>query len=213
MENVFAKTIFVIAIIKMAGLIHAAEFGPNSANISNPYLPAKIGIAYIYAGYGDKIELYQYLDVVGIETVEGVKCVRANSIDNIDNDFASLWIAQDISGDVYILKFWDEENPTPIVIGKDNAVLLMPATPKVGDKIFADDETVLEIGITVPQLSTGLGPFTNCLKTQEEDGDIKYYAPGIGEVKKEYSGVPANGHELKEIIITKSGAAVIPLFD
>ena len=213
MAKVFKKTILVITILMMVGLTHAADFGPNSANISNPYLPSQIGIAYIYAGYGNKIELYQYLDVVGTETVDGVKCVRANSIDNIDNDFASLWIAQDTSGDVYILKFWDEENPAPIVIGKDNAVLLMPADPKVGDKISADDETVLEIGITVPQLSTGLGPFTNCLKTQEEDGDIKYYAPGVGEVKKEYLGVPANGYELKEIVITKSGAAVIPLFD
>ena len=68
------------------------------------------------------------------------------------------------------------------------------------------------MGVTVPQLSTGLGPFTNCLKTLETDDDIVYYAPNIGTVKKEYTdGV--SGWELMEIIETKSGVAVIPLMD
>jgi hypothetical protein len=109
------------------------------------------------------------------------------------------------------LKYWDGESSTPVVLGKDNAVRLMPKNPQVGDIIFGD-KTIVEMGVTVPQLSTGLGPFTNCLKTVETDGDIVYYAPNIGMVKKEYTD-GFSGWELKESLITKSRVAVIPLSD
>jgi hypothetical protein len=126
-------------------------------------------------------------------------------------EFTESWVARDISGDIYFLKYWDGESSTPVVLGKDNAVRLMPKNPQVGDIIFGD-KTIVEMGVTVPQLSTGLGPFTNCLKTVETDGDIVYYAPNIGMVKKEYTD-GFSGWELKESLITKSRVAVIPLSD
>lgn len=87
----------------------------------------------------------------------------------------------------------------------------MPKNPQVGDIIFGD-KTIVDTGVFVTQLSTGLGPFTNCLKTLETDDDILYYAPNIGMVKKEYTD-GLSGWELKEILITKSRVAVIPLSD
>jgi hypothetical protein len=122
-----------------------------------------------------------------------------------------VWVARDISGDVYFLKYWDGEDSAPVVLGKDNAVLLMPKNPQIGNIIFGD-KTIVDMGVTVSQLSTGLGPFTDCLKTVETDGDIVYYAPNIGMVKKEYTD-GFSGWELKEILITKSSVVVIPLSD
>ena len=204
-----AYLILFVAVI--SSLVSAAEFGSNSAAINNAYLTPKMGTAQFFTGYGTKSLQYEYTHIVGTDTVDGVKCVRVISLRTESSEFSETWVAQDISGDIYYLKYWDGEDSTPVVLGKDNAVKLMPKNPKVGDIIFGDKE-IVQMEVTVPQLSTGLGPFTNCLKTVETDDDIVYYAPNIGEVKKEYTdGV--SGWELMEIIETKSGVTVIPLFD
>jgi len=197
----------IVLITMMTTLLHAAEFGSNSANISNPYIGPDNTAAFIHAGYGTKNMMYEYGHTVGTDIVDGVKCYRHISIRTEFAEYNESWVAQDTSGDIYFLKYWDGEDPEPVVLGKDNAVLLLPADPQVNDVIFGD-KTVLQIGVTVPQLSTGLGPFTNCLKTQETDGDIVYYAPNVGEVKKEYAG-EVGGYELKEIITTDSGTRVV----
>ena len=149
--------------------------------------------------------------VSGTDTVDGVKCVRAISLHTESSGFTESWVAQDISGDVYFLKYWDGKDSAPVVLGKDNAVLLIPKNPTVGDIIFGD-KTIVQMGLTVPQLSTGLGPSTNCLKAVEADDDIVYYAPNIGMVKKEYTD-GFSGWELKEILSIKSRVVVISLSD
>jgi len=173
-------------------------------------MTAKMGTALFYTGYGDNSLQYEYTHTVGIDTVDGVKCVRGISLRTEFSELTEFWVAQDISGDIYFLKYWDGEDSTPVVLGKDNAMLMMLKNPKVGDLIFGD-KTIVEMGVTVPQLSTGLGPFTNCLKAVETDDDIVYYAPNVGQVKKEYSD--QSGWELKEILSTKSRVVVIPLMD
>ena len=80
------------------------------------------------------------------------------------------------------------------------------------DDVIFGDKTVMETGIIVPQLSTGLGPYTNCIKAQEEDGDIVYIAPGIGQVKKEYAH-EEGGFELRELLYERPNVVVIPLSD
>jgi hypothetical protein len=49
------------------------------------------------------------------------------------------------------------------------------------------------------------------LKAAEDDGDIVYIAPNIGEVKKEYSN--QSGWELKEILNPRSRSTIVPLSD
>jgi hypothetical protein len=122
------------------------------------------------------------------------------------SELSEMWLAQDASGNVYVLKYWDGENPNHTVLGKNGAFLILPVNPKVGDKVFGNDITVVEVGVTVPMLSTGLGPYTNCLKTVEPDGDIVYIAPGLGEVKKEYVK-EQGGYELKEVILGASNGS------
>jgi hypothetical protein len=210
MKKILIVALAILFITITASSVGAATFGSNSANISNTYLSPKIGGAQFNTGYGAKSLQYEYTHIVGTDTVDGVKCVRAISLRTESGEFTGTWVAQDISGNVYTLKYWDGDDSTPVVLGKDNAILLMPKNPKVGDIIFGD-KTIVETGVTVPQLSTGLGPFSNCIKAIETDGDIVYYAPTIGQVKKEYSGL--DGWELKEILSPKSKVVVIPIID
>jgi hypothetical protein len=212
MKKILIVALLILFITTTASSAGAVEFGSNSANINHTYMSTQNGnlSALFYTGYGNYSLQYEYTHIVGTDTVDGVKCVRVISLRTEFSEFTESWVAQDISGNIYFLKYWDGEDLTPVVLGKDNAELLMPKNPKVGDKIFGD-KTIVEIGVTVPQLSTGLGPFANCLKAIETDGDICYYAPNFGQVKKEYSD--QSGWELKEIFYTKSRVVVIPLSD
>jgi hypothetical protein len=191
---------------------YAVEFGENSWNIDNYYMNLKatpLGSALIYSGYGTKALIYSSTNILGTDIVDGVKCVRVHTMRTEKAEFSELWIAQDISSNVYVLKYWDGENPSPVVLGKNGAFLFLPNNPKVGDKVFGNEDTVIEVGVTVPMLSTGLGPFANCLKTVESDGDIVFFAPGLGDVKKEYHN-EIGGIELKEVILgTNNGSSII----
>jgi hypothetical protein len=202
------KSVLVVAVFLMiTNQTYAVEFGENSWNLNNPYMSTKVvtlGSALIYTGYGTKALIYSSTNILGIEIVDGVKCVRVHSMRTEKSNFSEHWFAQDMSNNVYILKFWDGEDPAPVVLGKNGAYLFVSSTPKVGDTIEGD-KTVIEVGVTVPMLSTGLGPFTNCLKTVESDGDIVYLAPGLGEVKKEYVR-EVGGYELQEVILGASAS-------
>jgi hypothetical protein len=198
-----SKVVLVaVAFLMLTNLTYAVEFGENSWNFNNPYMNMKvvpIGTALIYTGYGTKALIYESTNILGVDIIDGVSCVRVHSMRTEKSNFSEAWLAQDTSGNVFVLKNWYGENPTPVVLGKNGAVLFVPSNPKVGDTVWGD-RTVIEVGVTVPMLSTGLGPFTNCLKTVEPDGDIVYLAPGLGDVKKEYVN-QQGGYELKEVIL------------
>jgi hypothetical protein len=161
----------VLAFLMITNLTYAVDFGENSWNFNNPYMNMQvvsIGTALIYTGYGTKALIYESTNILGVDIIDGVSCERVHSMRTEKSNFSETWLAQDMSSNVYILKNWDGENPTPVVLGKNGAVLFMPSNPKVGDTVEGD-KTVIEVGVTVPMLSTGLGPFTNCLKTVETD--------------------------------------------
>ena len=185
MKKILTVAFLILFVAVISSLVNAAEFGSNSADISNLYLPAKLYTDTFYTGYGNRSLQYEYTHIVGTDTVDGVKCVRVMSLRTESHEFTESWVARDISGDIYLLKYWDGEESAPVVLGRDNATRLMPKNPEVDDIIFGN--TIVEMGVIVPQLSTGLGPFSNCLKAVEEDNDIVYYAPNIGMVKKEYT--------------------------
>ena len=191
-----------VAFLMITNQTYAVDFGENSWKLDNPYMNMQvvpIGTALIYTGYGTKALIYESTNILGTEIVDGVSCVRVHSMRTEKSNFSEAWLSQDILGNVFVLKNWYGENPTPVVLGKNGAVLFVPNNPKVGDTVWGD-RTVIEVGVTVPVLSTGLGPFTNCLKTVEPDGDIVYLAPGLGDVKKEYVR-EQGGYELKEVIL------------
>ena len=53
---------------------------------------------------------------------------------------------------MYVLKFWEGEDPAPVVQGKNGAYLFVSSNSKVGDAIEGD-KTLVEVGVTVPDLS------------------------------------------------------------
>jgi hypothetical protein len=200
--KVLRIVLVAVAFLMITNHSYAVEFGENSWNLDNPYMNMQvvpIGTALIYSGYGTKALIYSSTNLLGVDIIDGVSCVRVNSMRTEKSNFSEAWLAQDMSGNVFVLKYWDGENPTPVVLGKNGAVLFSASNPKVGDTVHGD-RTVIEVGVNVPTLSTGLGPYTNCLKTVEPDGDIVYIAPGFGVVKKEYVR-EQGGYELKEVIL------------
>lgn len=210
-HKLFETTIVFIFILFTVHFAVAADFAQRSAIITNSYFPMIVGdrIIKVHDEINDKRD-YKYEDAIKIEIVDGVNCLRVTRVDTFNSWFTSFCIAQDISGNVYLLKYYDTENSTPIILGKDNPFLLFPNVIQVGD-VINGGETVIEIGVSVGQLSTGLGPYTSCIKAVEDDGDFVYYAPNVGSVKKE-SVANDRTWELKEVIHKKSKTVIIPLF-
>ncbi|HSI34754.1 MAG: hypothetical protein ACAI43_13020 [Phycisphaerae bacterium] len=121
------------------------------------------------------------------------------------------YFAQDDAGNVYYLGEDVDEYRDGKVVGHDGAWLfgkdtpvpgvLLPATPKVGDKFRSEDVSneisekneVVSISETV---KTPAGEYRDCVKVKESlaDGttEYKYYAKGVGVVRE----TPHDGDEL-----------------
>lgn len=204
---------FIIAFMLLlftAHFVNAAEFGQNSATITNSIWPMKVGDRRIrvYPEINGKRN-FKYDDAVEIEKIDGVNCLRINTADTYNSWFSAVWLAQDISGNVYVLQIYETETDLT-TLTKDTAILLIPNVVQVGDVIMGGNLTVVSVTASVGQLSTGFGPYTNCIKIVEDDGDFVYYAPNVGGVLKE-SVDNARTWELKEVINVKSKVVVIPL--
>ncbi|MEE4604370.1 MAG: hypothetical protein V2J65_24015 [Desulfobacteraceae bacterium] len=202
--------ILVISISMTSISAGAATFDLNSANIKDSYLVPSNGLSVLHIDYyaaQTSSTPFEYTHVIGVDTVDNVKCIRVIFVSLTNPEFDESWVAQDINGDLYILKYQDG-NEAPVVLGADGAELIFPKNLEVGD-ILDEGEEVTNIGVTVPQLSTGLGPFENCLQTLENDGDVAFYAPGYGMIKKERNGV-AN-QEAKYILNQQQKVVVVPL--
>ena len=188
-------------------------FGSESANITHSYSPlfAKMIVKYTgtgtYAGYG------RYCQVVGTEVVDSVTCLKVvirghgnNTDPDADTEWYTVWLAQDESGAVWVLKYYDSLSGTTWELGRANAVVLAPVTFAVGQRFGEMGDSygeVLETGVTV-DLSTGLGSYAECVKVKWVEGadeDFYYLAPGVGIVKEEWNeGGLTNGWELVEIL-------------
>jgi hypothetical protein len=76
MKQVLTVALLILSVAVISNLVSAAEFGSNSANISNTYLPTKIGTATFYTGYGNRSLQYEYTHIVGTDTVDGAQNLR-----------------------------------------------------------------------------------------------------------------------------------------
>ena len=201
----------------IGGSALATEFGPDSATITNRYLPMKVNERHIEFGYGNLEGKTTYWDVVGIETVETVRCLKVNRISTKEDNFVTLWFAQDIGGNVWVLKAYVHHEDRTLLLGNGIEHWFMPAAPAVGLNAGliapASDETYSKIvatGVTVPKLSTGLGPFEDCLEVKcwwegSPNEDVEYYCPNVGGVRIT-EGNPENnaGMDLKANFSTGS---------
>jgi hypothetical protein len=165
-----------------------------------------------YAGTGTYEGYGRYCRVSGTEVVDSVTCLKAvirghgNTADpDADTEWCTLWLAQDESGAVWVLKYYDSSSGTNTELGRVNAVVLVPLTFAVGQKLGEIGDCygeVLETGVTV-DLATGLGPYEDCVKLRWVEGpdeDFYYLAPGIGIVREEWQDAGlTNGWDLQEI--------------
>ncbi|MFH1742184.1 MAG: hypothetical protein ABIH23_24535 [bacterium] len=174
-------------------------FSPNSDAITHPYFSEfRPGFEKTLNGRGSEQGVIWIQRVERSETYGGVRCLVVYEIEFENGEveeFQWLWLAQDTSGNIRLLKeeWWDRWDDG---YGSEDFVedpeILIPAELAVGTIVFEDEfgtEIVTEIGVTVPQNEYGLGPYKNCVVTMETgtwDGEVEvtysYFAPGIGVV-------------------------------
>jgi len=194
-----------ISFILISTLSLAADFSINSATLKHRYFPMREGDKLFYRSYGLPFVIEFYKEALSVEVIDSVNCLKIYS-SAIDTYF---WMAEDIAGNIWLLKKFDSEYNVTTFYGKENAKLIYPKTLGVGATLWQNvsghlQQTVIGTDVTVPMLTTGLGPYSNCVKAVENWGggdlDYHYYAPNVGNVKVELNddgGI--NGVELKEL--------------
>jgi len=189
------------------GIVFDKDNFSNSLNIDNKYFPLKPGTRLIYEGTSDGeptkdvfVVTYQTKEILGVTTrvIHDTAYVNGQ-VSEVTDD----WFAQDDGGNVWYLGEFTTEVETGShegswQAGVDRAKpgIIMLAEPEVGDKYYeeflkgvAEDQAVVvsvDESICVP-----FGCFNNVVVTKDftalEKGvaDLKYYAPGIGEIKED----------------------------
>ena len=189
-----------------------ATFGPDSAVLTNTYLTVTVGDRADYAGYGEVNGATYYRVAEAVEMIDGVSCLKVrfqgngnNPNPDLDPEWHRAWLAQDSDGNVWALQIYDGMNDETFFYGIADAVLWMPASLEVGQifrQFLGMTTQVLKTDLNVPQLSTGLGPFTGCLQLltfdEGEANDLSYECPGYNTVKEEWvDATPETGWELQ----------------
>jgi len=213
----------------------AVEFGPNSAKITNRYYPAMVGGWSYMFGDGASVGTVSYTNVVGVEEVSGaqigadtfnnVKCLKVNMIQtslNDDDEFVSIWMAQDTDGNLWILKGYSHFNDRTFMLGTEILSMFMPAVPTVGGPagiiaIEDPDHTYCQVDEAGISIVTNFGSYAGCIKSiclyQSVIDSVEYYCPDVGEVRTIGSD-PQEIMDLKESgTATVTRAVVIPLMD
>jgi hypothetical protein len=186
-------------------------------------------------GVGDSLGSVSYSNVVGIEEVSGaqigtqtfnnVKCLKVNMTMtslNDDDEFVSIWMAQDTDGNLWILKGYSHFENRTVMLGVDIKSMFMPAVPKVGDPagIIAPESptiTYCQVDEDDIPINTNFGSYAGCIKSiclfNSVVDSVEYYCPDVGEVR-------TIGSESQEIMDLKeygtaavTRAVVIPLMD
>jgi hypothetical protein len=188
-------------------------FGSDSAKVTNPFFPLALDVKVKHAGKGRLAGYRHYYQILKKEVVDAVECVKVvqrgygNHVNpDLDPQWYYLWLAQDTSGVVWLLKEYDALTNTDRTLGRASAVVWLPAQPVRGQR-FAQNGSgyreVVETDVTLEPLSTGLGPYTGSLKIKWTDGsseDFFYFAPNVGIVKEEWiKEETTDGWEVEEI--------------
>lgn len=235
----FTVVLAVLLLISQSAI--AVQFGPNSANITNPYMPFKVGTWSFSQGFGTNwINRIFYIHAIGTETVSGakigeqvfnnVKSLKAHIIitddgGNYQHEFFTMSFAQDTDGNVWLLKVYSHlANITGILGGEYFKSMFMPAVPAVGlpagIKMPEDAQNycrIVQVGIN--SLTTTFGTYEDCFKVNCYDEDpadieVEYYCQGVGGVRTTTEANPSDFMDLKEIGTSSlTRTVVIPLGD
>jgi len=223
---VFSAVVAVFLLISPSA--SAVQFGPDSAKITNPYLPFQVGKWAYSKGVGSNWNTrIFYIHGIGTETVSGVK-IGAQVFNNVnalkvnvaetddggsnEHEFHTISLAQDTDGNVWALKIYSHvDEITALLGGPYFQSMFMPAVPAVG----------LPAGITLPEdaynycqivqvgissVTTNFGTYQNCIKANcyhndpadPGDTEVDYYCYGVGIVRGYDEVNPGDVMDLKE---------------
>jgi len=188
-----------------------AEFGAQSASLTNKYLTMSKGDKFVYAGYGNYTGFFMYYEATATEIIDGVNCLKVIVVYEGQNPLAEYfeprcyWFAQDVEGNVWVLQEADLRRLGVLYYGRKDAVLFLPKSPRPGQRIFdvgLSYVEVLETGVTLNKLDTGVGPLIDCLKMEYvadegRDVDIIYLAPYLFFVRAEWDAI--SGWNLQKV--------------
>ena len=238
-RSICSAVFAVLLLISQSAI--AVEFGPNSANITNPYMPFKVGTWTFSQGFGTTwLNRIFYLHVIGTETVSGakigdqvfnnVKSLKAHVIvtddgGDYEHEFLTFSMAQDTDGNVWVLKIYQHlGNITGLLGGEYFKSMFMPAVPAVGlpagIKMPEDAQNycrIVQVGIS--SLITTFGTYEDCFKVNcydedPEDTEVGYYCRGFGTVRTTMEANPGDFMDLKEIGTSSlTRTVLIPLSD
>jgi hypothetical protein len=190
-----------ILLICLSSAVALPVFDGQSANITNRYMPMRVGANWESTGTGDYViddEGYSiyvaYADtsaseVLAEDMVDGIRClkVRTEQVWDGEPETEFAWYAQDVTGAVWLIKLIDDW-------GTDHDdYLVMPINPFVG-QVLEDGSIVTSVtgAVTVPA-----GSFTGCLQLfythVDYFGDVVYFeirtsAPSVGPVHANFEG-------------------------
>lgn len=185
-----------------------AGFGSDSAELTHTYYPMVAGDSVALSGYGVRSGDLRLLTAVAVELVDGVQCLRVRdeifssfSWEDDDGDWhleylydrAEYWLAQDMGGNVWLLKMVDAAG-SDTVFGAVDPPLELWREIVVGDVWVNDDGgegAVVSVDASGGRLGTGIGPYQGALhiRTVYPDGLSidRYFAPGMGLVQESYA--------------------------
>ena len=234
-KRIMILSICIAALLSVSHVAIAVEFGPNSARITNRYFPATVGGWGYMLGAGDFLDSARYSNIVGIEEVSGarigaqtfnnVKCLRVDIITaglNEDDEFVSVWVAQDTLGNLWILKGYSHFGNKTFMLGTDFTSMFIPADPQVNDStgIIVPEipgENYCRVDETNVSKDTNFGSYDSCIKSicyyASSIHSVEYYCPDVGEVRSTGSS-EQEIMDLKEYgSATVNRVVVVPMMD
>jgi len=185
------------------------HFPSDSDIFSNQYFSKFVaGASAEYAGYGGENGNWRSLNVNGKTTYSNVKCLIVR-YDQSDGDYSVLYLAQASDRNIMCLRAfgYSEDVGNFDRDFSSSPVLFIPKNPQVRQTwtyIDGTTVTVESLNDFVPQMSTGHGPFPNCLRTKWQDGsetDYTYWSPtGLPVKVLNYNDGEVGGYELNKFI-------------
>ena len=169
-------------------------FDQDSAAITHRYFPLKAGAVFTYTGYGDAKGIGLTARVIGVETVDGVRCMKWTSKKSIDY-LQSFWMAQDTQGNLWLLRKHDAH---PLGGYDETDYPYLPAQLQVGAIVTNQQDEYKVVSLSA-RVAAPYRNFSECLHLRlEEFGDSEedFFAPGIGLVKIAFAGSENGGWHL-----------------
>ena len=228
-------SVFIAISIFFPSISFAVDFGSSSAKITNQYYPLAVGDWKYMVGGGNYTGRFTYINVVGVEEVSGaqigaqtfnnIKCLKVNMImtkQNDEDDYITIWMAQDTEGNLWLLKIYIFPDDETILLGTQFKSMFMPAVPTVGDSasitIPEDVNNYCKVVAENISVTTNFGSYTGCIQTRcyhdSPPEEVEYYCPDIGQVRASTVSNPSDIIDLKEYGTAKeTRAAVIPLIN